>query len=62
VDSAGTYIRAALADEGGALLGAPQGRDPRREGVEAVVGRIVRAVEEVGVPGVAALGICSPVP
>jgi len=62
MDLGGTYIRAALADEGGALLERRKVETLAREGVEAVVGRIVRAVEEVGVPGVAALGICSPGP
>ena len=62
VDLGGTYIRAALADEGGALLERRKVETLAREGVEAVVGRIVWAVEEVSVPGVAALGICSPGP
>ena len=62
VDLGGTYIRAALADEDGALRERRKVETLAREGVEAVVGRIVRAVEEVSVPGVAALGICSPGP
>ena len=62
VDLGGTYIRAALADEGGALLERRKVETLAREGVEAVVGRIVWAVEEVSEPNVAALGICSPGP
>lgn len=63
VDLGGTYIRAALAGERGVLLERRKVETHAREGVEAVVERIVRAVEEVrGGTAVAALGICSPGP
>lgn len=62
VDLGGTYIRAALADERGVLVARRKVETLAREGIEAVVGRIVKAAEEVGVVDAAALGICSPGP
>ena len=61
VDFGGTWIRAALADGSGGLTARREARTPAREGVEAVVESIIRAVEEVGAP-FAAVGVCSPGP
>ncbi len=64
VDLGGTYLRAALADERGALVERRQVETGAREGVAAVVDRIVRIVEEVGAgaPEVTAVGVGSPGP
>ena len=63
VDLGGTYIRAALADEVGEVRERRKVETLAREGVDAVVGRIVRAVEEVSDgAAVAAVGVCSPGP
>ena len=65
VDLGGTYIRAALADERGALAARRKVETRAREGVSAVVDRIVRVVEEVGAGAqetVAAVGVGSPGP